>query len=66
MNGIIAEAVYPRVSTDHDSIPIRNFYFDGTAQDLDRDLGIFIELAKGYKSRKKTKRVLPRYFTKDF
>ena len=64
MNGIISEAVYPKVSKDYNSIPIRNFYFDGTAQDLSRDLGIFMELATGYMGRKKTKRNFPRYFKK--
>ncbi len=64
MNGIVSEAVYPRVSRDFDNIPIRNFYFDGTQQDLDRDIGIFMELARGYKARKKTKRIYPKYFTK--
>lgn len=54
MNGIICEAIYPRVSREHDGIPIRNFYFDGTAVDLDRDIGIFIELARNYQ-RKKTR-----------
>ena len=54
MNGIICEAIYPRVSREHDGVPIRNFYFDGTAVDLDRDIGIFIELARNYQ-RKKTK-----------
>ena len=49
----ITEAVYPRVSKDHDHIPIRVFYFDGTQSDLDRDVGIFLELAKTYKRRKK-------------
>ena len=53
MNGIVTEAVYPRVSKDHDNIPIRVFYFDGTNSDLDRDVGIFLELAKTYKRRKK-------------
>lgn len=62
MNGIVSEAVYPRVSEDHDHIPIRNFYFDGTAQDLDRDMGIFMELAKGYWVRKKIRRIYPRSF----
>jgi len=28
--------------------PIRNFYFDGTNSDLDRDIGIFLELARSY------------------
>jgi hypothetical protein len=27
-------------------IPIRNFYFDGTQSDLDRDLGVYMELAR--------------------
>ena len=56
MNGIVNEAVYPRVSKDHDDIPIRVFYFDGTNNDLDRDVGIFLELAKTYKRRKKIAR----------
>jgi predicted nucleotide-binding protein (sugar kinase/HSP70/actin superfamily) len=57
MNGIVTEAIYPRVSKDHDNIPIRVFYFDGTHSDLDRDVGIFLELAKTYKRRKKIARV---------
>jgi len=56
MNGIVNEAVYPVVSRDHDDIPIRVFYFDGTNKDLDRDVGIFLELAKTYKRRKKITR----------
>jgi len=56
MNGIVNEAVYPRVSKDHDDIPIRVFYFDGTHSDLDRDVGIFLELANTYKRRKKIAR----------
>jgi len=66
MNGIVSESVYPIVSKDYSNIPIRNFYFDGTQQDLDRDIGIFMELARGYKGRKNTKRVLPRYFKKNY
>ncbi len=56
MNGIVTEAIYPRVSREHDDIPIRVFYFDGTHSDLDRDVGIFLELAKTYKRRKKISR----------
>ena len=52
MNGIVGEAVYPRVSRDNAGIPIRNFYFDGTHSDLDRDIGIFLELAKSYQRAK--------------
>ncbi len=56
MNGIVSEAIYPRVSRDLGGIPIRNFYFDGTQSDLDRDLGVYIELARGYQRRKKTQK----------
>jgi predicted nucleotide-binding protein (sugar kinase/HSP70/actin superfamily) len=59
MNGIVGEAVYPRVSRDNAGIPIRNFYFDGTQSDLDRDIGIFIELAKSYQRRKPWPRLAP-------
>ena len=51
MNGIVCEAIYPRVSRDWGGIPIRNFYFDGTQSDLDRDLGVYMELARGYRNR---------------
>jgi predicted nucleotide-binding protein (sugar kinase/HSP70/actin superfamily) len=53
MNGIVCEAIYPRVSRDLGGIPIRNFYFDGTQSDLDRDLGVYLELARGYQRRRK-------------
>lgn len=59
MNGIICEAIYPRVSRDNAGIPIRNFYFDGTQSDLERDIGIFLELARSYKRNKPWPRVLP-------
>ncbi len=52
MNGIICEALYPRISRDHAGIPIRNFYFDGTQSDLERDVGIFLEMARNYRRRK--------------
>jgi predicted nucleotide-binding protein (sugar kinase/HSP70/actin superfamily) len=56
MNGIVTEAIYPKISRDHDHFPIRVFYFDGTQSDLDRDVGIFLELARTYKRRKKVQR----------
>lgn len=52
MNGITSEAVYPRVSRDHGGMPIRVFYFDGTETDLERDLGIFLELARNYRLKR--------------
>lgn len=51
MNGIVSEAIYPRVGRDHDGIPIKNFYFDGTASDLDRDVGIFMELCRNFRQK---------------
>jgi predicted nucleotide-binding protein (sugar kinase/HSP70/actin superfamily) len=52
MNGIVSEAIYPRLSRDMGGIPIRNFYFDGTQSDLDRDVGIYLELARSYREKK--------------
>ena len=62
MNGIASEAVFPHVSRDHENLPVRTFYFDGTQSDLERDVGIFIELARNYKRKKTKKRVYPFYF----
>ena len=62
MNGIVCEAIYPRVSRDNADIPIRNFYFDGTQSDLDRDIGIYLELVRTYSARKPHPRVFPSYF----
>ena len=59
MNGIVCEAIYPRISRDNAGIPIRNFYFDGTQSDLERDIGIFLELARSYNRQKPWPRVLP-------
>ncbi len=63
MNGIVSEAVYPKLSKDFGGIPIRNFYFDGTQSDLDRDLGIYMELARSYREKKKCQRQFPAYFS---
>jgi len=52
MNGIVSEAIYPKLSKANGGIPIRNFYFDGTQSDLDRDLGIYLELARSYREKK--------------
>ncbi|MEK7407484.1 MAG: hypothetical protein AAB225_20595, partial [Acidobacteriota bacterium] len=59
MNGVVCEAIYPRLSRDLGGIPIRNFYFDGTQSDLDSDLGVFLELARTYQRRKKSARPWP-------
>jgi hypothetical protein len=56
-----AEAIYPKLSRDLGGIPIRNFYFDGTQSDLDRDLGVYLELARGYQKRKQWPRVWPKW-----
>ncbi len=62
MNGIVTEAVYPSLAKDLDDMPIRTFYFDGTQGDLERDVGIFIELARTYQRRKTKPRRYPAYF----
>ncbi len=62
MNGIICEAVYPAVSAAHDDLPIRICYFDGINTNLDRDLEIFLELARAYQRRKPHARKYPYYF----
>lgn len=59
MNGIVSEAIYPRLSRDLGGLPIRTFYFDGTQSDLDRDLGVYLELARTYQKRKPHRRVYP-------
>jgi predicted nucleotide-binding protein (sugar kinase/HSP70/actin superfamily) len=58
MNGIVCEAIYPRISRDLGGLPIRNFYFDGTQSDLDRDLGVYMELARGYQKRAQSRQGL--------
>lgn len=62
MNGIICEAVYPAVSADHDDLPIRVCYFDGTNRDLSGDLEIFLGLARSYQRRKRIPRIYPACF----
>jgi len=62
MNGIVSEAIYPRLSRDYAGLPIRNFYFDGTQSDLDRDVGIYVELARSYRRKKPYPRRYPARF----
>jgi predicted nucleotide-binding protein (sugar kinase/HSP70/actin superfamily) len=62
MNGIVSEAVYPRVSRDCDDLPVRVLYFDGTHVDRRYELEIFMELVREYSSRKRMQRVLPGNF----
>ncbi|MCJ7545198.1 MAG: hypothetical protein MUP47_11685 [Phycisphaerae bacterium] len=62
MNGIVSEGVYHALAAEHDEIPIRNFYFDATSSNMDRDLDIFMELATNYRKRKKAIRRWPAFF----
>jgi len=48
MNAIVSEAIYPKIHRDFGGFPIKTFYFDGTQANLDRDVGIFLELARTY------------------
>jgi predicted nucleotide-binding protein (sugar kinase/HSP70/actin superfamily) len=63
MNGIVSEAIYPKLSKDYGGIPIRNFYFDGTQAELQRDLGIYLELARSYREKKPYRRRYPARFS---
>ena len=53
MNGIVSEAIYPRISKDLGGLPIRSLYFDGATadQDLDLELGVFVEMARAHRPR---------------
>ena len=62
MNGIVTEAVYHDISADCENMPIRNFYFDSSTSNLDRDLDIFMALARSYQKRKTNQRQYPRLF----
>lgn len=63
MNGTVCEAVYPSLGADHDGFPIRSMYFDGTNTSPERDVEIFLDLARAYQRRKKHPRAYPAYFT---
>lgn len=63
MNGVVSEAIYPKLSRDYAGIPIRNFYFDGQQLDLERDIGIYLELARSYREKKPHQRVYPGRFS---
>lgn len=62
MNGIVSEAVYHKVAQACDNMPIRNFYFDASSSNMERDLDIFMELAQSYQKRKTVTRRYPSYF----
>jgi predicted nucleotide-binding protein (sugar kinase/HSP70/actin superfamily) len=58
MNGIVSEAVYPRLARDCDGLPVRVIYYDGTHTDRRYELDIFMDLVREYSGRKKSVRVL--------
>jgi predicted nucleotide-binding protein (sugar kinase/HSP70/actin superfamily) len=62
MNGIVTEAIHPAVARDLENIPVRNFYFDASSSNMERDLDIFMELARSYRNRKTVKRKYPACF----
>lgn len=62
MNGIVCESIYPDLSKDHGGIPIKVFYYDGTSTNLERDIEIFLELARTYQRKKQKKRIYPSNF----
>jgi predicted nucleotide-binding protein (sugar kinase/HSP70/actin superfamily) len=52
MNGIVCEAVYPRVSRDLARLPIRTLYFDGAVRSLEEDIEVYLDLVRSYRTRK--------------
>ncbi len=64
MNGVVSEAIYPKLRRDYGGIPVKNFYFDGQQSDLDRDIGIYLELARTYREKKPYPRSYPARFKK--
>ncbi len=62
MNGIVSEALYPRLRQDHAGLPIKNVYVDGTERDLTSELEIFLELARTYQRSKPHPRRYARTF----
>jgi predicted nucleotide-binding protein (sugar kinase/HSP70/actin superfamily) len=59
MNGIVSEAVYPRLSRDCNGLPVRVLYYDGTRADRRYELDIFMDLVREYSARKREVRVFP-------
>jgi predicted nucleotide-binding protein (sugar kinase/HSP70/actin superfamily) len=64
MNGVVSEAIYPKLSRDYRGIPIRNLYFDGQQSDLDRDIEIYLELTRSYREKKPYERFYPSRFSR--
>lgn len=62
MNSTVSEAIYPRVSRDYGGIPVRTLYFDATHADLDREVGVYLELVHSYHEKKPYPRTYPRCF----
>jgi len=63
MNGIVAEAIYPALSAKYNDMPIRTLYFDGTNTNMERDVEIFLDLARAYQKRKPHPRIYPPCFS---
>ena len=42
MNGVVTEAIFPRISRDLGNIPMKTFYFDGKKKDLEMHVSIFM------------------------
>ncbi len=52
MNGIVCEAVYPRVSEELGNFPLRVLYFDGLQNNFESDVEIYMELARHYHQKR--------------
>ncbi len=51
MNGIVSQAIYPRISDEHNGFPVRVFFFDQSQKDLDEEVSIFMDLVRAYRAR---------------
>ncbi|PLX92478.1 MAG: hypothetical protein C0621_09465, partial [Desulfuromonas sp.] len=51
MNGLVCEAIYPRISADHGRIPVRSLYFDGISRRREEELTLFLDLCQAYRRR---------------
>ncbi len=47
MNGMVSEAIYPKLSRDHGNLPIRTLYFDGSRAADEQELVLFKVLSRG-------------------
>lgn len=48
MNGIVSDAIYPKISNELNNFPAKVFFFDEVDSDFDKEIEIFMELVNRY------------------